>query len=293
MFDIMIDVMLFFWNLIKYPLFLVVALILLFNLLVKIYTFIESKKQGIKIKRKALPVKKQRYFKSLVYTLPHQMALDRLTYNPDDFTYKGIVIFEGPQGNGKSISMAQFAYIMLEQYPKAKCISNIKFEKANASLTTWKQLLTYNNGKQGVVVIIDELQNWFSCKDSKDFPPEMLSVVTQNRKNHRIILGTAQSFYMLAKDIRTQCTEVRSCKTFFGCLTIVRKKIPRIDSSGEVIEWKSNGWYWFIHNNDLRNSYDTYEVVARMAKSGFYQRQVPQGNNTSVNVNIMQRKRGK
>ena len=285
--------LLFLWDIIKYPLLIIFLLILIFRLLVVIYTFIESKKQKIKIKHRTVRKKKQRFFKSLVYTLPHQMALDRLQYDPDDFTYKGIVIFEGPQGNGKSISMAQFAETMLNEFPQAKCISNIKYTRADKALTHYKQLMTYNNGKHGVVVVIDELQNWFSCKDSKDFPPEMLSVVTQNRKNHRIILGTAQSFYMLAKDIRTQCTEVRSCKTFFGCLTIVRKKIPKIDSSGEVIDWKSNGWYWFIHSNDLRNSYDTYEVVQRMAKSGFYQRQVTPENKTNISVNVMQRKRGK
>lgn len=286
------DTLIFIWNVLKYPLFVILACVILFRVLIMVYTFIESKKQKIKIKHKPLPKKKQRYFKSLVYTLPHQIALDRLQYNPDDFTHKGIVIFEGMQGNGKSISMSQYAHTMLDEFPKAKCISNIKFNRANASLTNWKQLLTYNNGKAGVVVMIDELQNWFSCKDSKDFPPEMLSVVTQNRKNHRIILGTAQSFYMLAKDIRTQCTEVRSCKTFFGCLSIVTRKIPKIDSAGEVIEWKPNGWYWFIHDKELRNSYDTYEVVNRMAKSGFYQRQVPAENKTNVNINITQKKRG-
>ena len=44
------------------------------------------------------------------------------------------------------------------------------------------------NGINGVIVVMDELQNWFSSNDSKNFPPEMLSVITQNRKNRRMVL---------------------------------------------------------------------------------------------------------
>lgn len=76
-------------------------------------------------------------------------------------------------------------------------------------------LMSYKNGIQGVIVSIDELQNWFSSNDSKNFPPEMLEVITQNRKNRRIILGTSQNFYLLAKAIRSQATEVRRCSTLF------------------------------------------------------------------------------
>ena len=86
--------------------------------------------------------------------------------------------------------------------------------------------------------IMDELQNWFSSNDSKNFPPEMLGVITQNRKNRRIILGTSQNFYLLAKAIRSQATEVRRCSTFLGCLTIVRRAEPILDSEGNVAEWK-------------------------------------------------------
>lgn len=116
---------------------------------------------------------------------------------------------------------------------------------------------------------MDELQNWFSSNDSKNFPPEMLGVITQNRKNRRIILGTSQNFYLLAKAIRSQATEVRRCSTFLGCLTIVRRAEPILDSEGQVAEWKNRGWYFFVHNKKLRESYDTYKVIENLSKSGF------------------------
>ncbi len=84
-------------------------------------------------------------------------------------------------------------------------------------------LLTIKNGIRGVIVCMDEMQNWFSSNQSKDFPPQMLEVVTQNRKNRRVIMGTAQSFNRLAKPLREQATEVRKCCTLFGCVTIVHR----------------------------------------------------------------------
>lgn len=140
---------------------------------------------------------------------------------------------------------------------------------------------------------MDELQNWFSSNDSKNFPPEMLSVITQNRKNRRIILGTSQVFNMLAKAIRTQTTEVRRCTTLLGCLTLVRRLEPILDSEGNVVEWKKKGFYFFAHDKKLRESYDTWKVIERFKNVGFQKREiVPEVTN---NTYILQKtgKKGK
>lgn len=97
----------------------------------------------------------------------------------------------------------------------------------------------------------------------------MLEVITQNRKNRRVIVGSAQNFYLLAKAIRTQTVEVRDCLTLFGCVTFVRRREPVLDETGAVVEWKRRGIYWFVHDKDLRESYDTYRVIESLAESGF------------------------
>ena len=172
-------------------------------------------------------------------------------------------------GAGKTISMIEYAMRMQEEYPLSKCCSNLGYKYEDNKLKDWRMLMHYKNGKQGVIVIMDELQNWFSSNDSKNFPPEMLGVITQNRKNRRIILGTSQNFYLLAKAIRSQATEVRRCTTLLGCLTIVRRAEPILDSEGNVAEWKRRGLYFFVHNKKLRESYDTYKVIENLSKSGF------------------------
>lgn len=185
--------------------------------------------------------------------------------------------------------MIEFAMRMQEEYPLAKCCSNLAYKYEDNKLKDWRMLMNYKNGKKGVIVIMDELQNWFSSNDSKNFPPEMLGVITQNRKNRRIILGTSQNFYLLAKAIRSQATEVRRCTTLLGCLTIVRRAEPILDSEGNVAEWKKRGMYFFIHNKKLREAYDTYKVIENLSKSGFKE-QLP---DMSTNITIVESKKGK
>lgn len=213
---------------------------------------------------------KRSAFLRLFYDAPRQYVADIYDRKPDFFRPQGLVIFTGRQGNGKSIAMMKYALDLHDMYPECKILSNTKFSYQTQPLTHWRQLVTFKNGHMGVVAIIDELQNWFSSNQSKNFPPEMLSVITQNRKNRRLILGTSQNFYLLAKAIRSQCTEIRECVTFAGVLTFVVRREPLVDSDGDVKEMKYRGSYFFVHNSRLRDSYDTWAVVDSLSKSGFH-----------------------
>ena len=261
-----------FWafiKLLKYPLYIV---LLLFTIFIDCCSFFFCLNliKGKRLKKGEHHfVKKPSLLKKLFVLLPKQYVDDIFEREPDFFKYQGMVIFEGRQGSGKTISMVKFMSDMQKEYPLAKCITNLAYKNENDKLKTWKMLMDYKNGKYGVIVGMDELQNWFSSNDSKNFPPEMLSVITQNRKNRRIILGTSQNFYLLAKAIRSQATEVRRCTTLLGCLTIVRKFEPILDSEGNVVEWKRRGIYCFVHDKELRESYDTWKVIENLRKSGF------------------------
>ena len=204
--------------------------------------------------------------------LPYYIGVDIARRNPNYFRPHGVVIFTGHQGYGKSISMFQYATTLKNEYPLVKIISNTKFTLADYNLNHWKFLVNFDNGELGVIAIIDELQNWFNSKQSKNFPPEMLSTITQCRKSKRIVLGTAQQFYMISKDLRTQCTLVCECYTIFSRLTIVVKKEPIVDNEGEVLKMRFKGFYSFVQTDKLRESYDTYATIKNLSDSGFYER---------------------
>lgn len=257
------------FELLKYPLYVVLICIALFVVLCSFW-FVLRLCQGKRLKKGTRHfVKKESFFYKIFVKLPRQYIDDYFARDPDYFPYQGCIIFEGRQGEGKSIGMVEFAKRMKQEYPLSKCITNLDYTEEDAKLKHWRTLMNYKNGIYGVIVVIDELQNWFSSNDSKNFPPEMLSVITQNRKNRRIILGTSQNFYLLAKAIRSQATEVRRCTTLLGALTIVRRFEPILDSEGNVQEFKYRGWYFFVHDKELRDCYDTYKVIDRFKDVGF------------------------
>ena len=209
---------------------------------------------------------------SVFILAPRQLVEDTINRPPDFFKPQGLIIFTGAQGRGKTVALVEYMQYLQKCYPLAKCITNLNYSHEDDRLTHWRQLIDYKNEQKGVIVGMDELQNWFSSNQSRSFPPEMLSVITQNRKNRRVILGTAQNFHLLAKPIRGQCTEIRECMTLCGCFTIVRRKEPVIDDKGDVKEYKNRGFYFFVHTKEIRESYDTYKVIESLAESGFQEK---------------------
>lgn len=225
-------------------------------------------------------VKREKALHALFISIPKRLVKDALARSPGFFRYQGLIIFTGRQGSGKTIAMTKQLLDYQSEYPYCKILTNYGFRYQDAEITDWRDLIGKNNGIEGVAIGLDELQNWFSSGASRDFPPQMLETITQNRKNRRVILGTAQTFNRLAKPIREQTTEVRFCYTFFGVLTVVVCKYPDIGSDGDVKRWKPAGFYWFVHNEFVRTAYDTWYVVEALAKSGF----LPQGQQPEISV---------
>lgn len=270
MFQTMLNIMMMIFKLAMYPLFAILGIIMIFYLDTMFWYFVRYAK-GDRVKQgstRKLP--KRNAFLKLFVDAPKQYVDDLYNRKPDFFQPQGMIIFTGRQGDGKTSAVMQYAMELHDQYPLAKCLSNTEYIYQDAPLQHWKQLVKYKNAHRGVIVIMDELQNWFSSNQSRNFPPEMLSVITQNRKNRRVILGTAQNFYLLAKPIRSQCTEIRQCKTFAGVVTVVVRREPIIDNDGEVKEMKYRGMYFFVHSRRLREAYDTWAVVENFTKSGFH-----------------------
>ena len=271
MFDIFIEILLVFFNILKIPILFICFIIALLIVLVAInLVYCRLVKKMPRIKTSSVKTQKKPFLFKIFVEFPRQLAFDIANKDPDRFPYKGVVIFTGRQGNGKTIALVNAINSMQSSFPRCKVITNLRYTEEDDSLYHWRQLCDYTNSKYGVIVGMDETQNWFSSAQSKSFPPEMLSVITQNRKNARIILGTAQSFHLLAKSIRSQCTEVRECHTIFGCVTYVTRKEPILDADGNVSEYKRIGSpYFFVHSQKLRSMYDTYFTVDSLSKSGF------------------------
>ena len=231
-------------------------------LVFKFYFKMEMQPSGI------VPVKGRPLIKQLFYDVPRRYILDMYQREPGFFRPRGIHMFCGEQGAGKTIACVEMMLRLQKKYPQAKMITNFGVTTENDELARWQQLLDYTNGHKGVIVGIDEIQNWFMSGLNK-LPEGMLEVATQNRKNNRILCCTAQVFTRVNKGLREQVTMVYNPHTFLGCFTVVVKRKPVFDSEGNVIDMKYRGMYSFVHSEELRNAYDTYKVIHTLSKEGF------------------------
>ena len=113
---------------------------------------------------------------------------------PGAFKESGIVIYEGSQGSGKTISMIHDVMILQHKYKNVKVMDNLGYEFTNFDIQNPNDILKVNNGVFGVITSLDELGIWFNSRKFKEFDNSMLQVIFENRKCRRLLLGTAQKF---------------------------------------------------------------------------------------------------
>ena len=208
--------------------------------------------------------------KRLFIYFPRRFVLDLLTRNPNEFNMYGLHLFVGEQGSGKTVATVEFLQRIKGQFPLCKIATNFEYKEQDSAIEHWKDFIFNNNGIYGQVDVIDEIQNWFSSNQSKDFPPEMIQEITQQRKQRKIFIGTTQRFERMAKPLREQVNYIYYPMTIAGCLTIVKVCKPKIDSDGQIKEQKVVRRYFFIHTDEIRNSFDTYHKIKKQAESGFH-----------------------
>lgn len=191
--------------------------------------------------------------------------------DPDFFAYSGTQIYIGRQGSGKTISAVRDVLRIKEQFPKSIVVTNLLLD------VPWKDdivsfqsvdelsdvLVNVNNGKFGVIYLIDEIHTYFNALESKNIPPYVFTEISQQRKQRKLIIGTSQLFLRLAKPFREQCDNMISCSTMFGMLTFLSAydaMTLSTDNDGNIIATKRrSSFYW--HTDELRNSYDTFQKV--------------------------------
>jgi hypothetical protein len=208
--------------------------------------------------------------KRLLWDFPKQLMLDYLEKDPDYFREYGVHVVEGDQGKGKTIATVYMLRRFQQMYPKLKVKTNFNFKNQDDSIKSHNCIIASENGIYGEIDVIDEIQNWFNSLNSKNFPPEMMTEITQQRKQRKMIMGTSQVFTRVAKPIREQTYFLYTPLTIGGCLTFVLISKPVISADNAIPDKKKYcGMFFFVHDKELRESYDTYHKIEQMAKEGY------------------------
>ena len=153
------------------PIFIIIAIYGFFCSVVIIVTFIKNKQHFDFVKG---TYKKQGLLYKL-FMIPYMLGYTIAHSDPNTFRPHGVVMFEGRQGCGKTSAMIKYATDLKQQYPLSKIVCNTEFKLSDVDLTSWEDMINVKNGTNGLICILDETQQWFNSKQSKDFPPECLS----------------------------------------------------------------------------------------------------------------------
>lgn len=205
----------------------------------------------------------------LFIDFPKQLAHDLITIDPNTFREYGMHLLCGEQGSGKTTLMAYLVRKYKTIYPRVIVRSNFSCSMQDYELTSWEDLTLDTNGIYGEIDCIDEIQNWFSSNQSKNFPPDMLTIITQQRKVRRCILATSQVFTRVAKPIRENTYLMYYPFTVAGCITFVRVYKPVLDEQGNLKERKLRKFFFFVHDEELRSMFDSYKTICTLRDSGF------------------------
>lgn len=204
---------------------------------------------------------------NLLQLFPVSLKMFKRKY--EGFPYQGIHIFTGEQGAGKTLKLMHVLWRMHEEYPEALIVSNMTLKGIDyIPYEGIKQLSTLNNGKDGIIYVIDEIQTLFSSLESKNMPVSTLSVWAQNRKNRRVILGTTQRFTRVSKGIREQVSyHIECARPILGFFRYRVIDAAQYDENGKLPSDARPPFYkFYVPKTSIMDSYDTGEVIHRKDK---------------------------
>lgn len=188
----------------------------------------------------------------------------------------GTRVYKGFQGSGKSLSMLNDILQCRKMFPESIIFSNLKIKDLDyyyiEDTKQFRDAMKVQNGSKGVLIAIDEAHLFFNKKDG--IPLDVLTCISQQRKDRRKILFTTQIWEELDVSLRKQVKEVVSCKNIgrIQINNVIDGESVKFDK--QLGTWTGNTKEWIIykHNEELYQRYDTYQKIVTNEE---YKREMP------------------
>jgi Zonular occludens toxin (Zot). len=150
-------------------------------------------------------------------------------------------------------------------------------------------LKRYGNGKYGVIFLVDEIQLYFNSLQSKNINIEVMTQISQQRKQRKHIVCTSQVFGRMAKPLREQFSNVILCKGYFNlfqkCMLIDRDSIDGESSTDTNLTGTVVKNFWYIRSPKMFERYDTYVVIENKNIEATSEKQNIYGREGNINDN--------
>lgn len=211
-------------------------------------------------------------------SLNPKYAVEKLKYDieflrehPTYFKPDGFICFTGIQGGGKTSTAVEYVHRLVREYPNAWICTNmyINFPDWDGKLIPYedyKQIENLDNGYDGIILLLDEIQILFNSLESAKIDPSWFTIISQQRKRRLHVVGTAQNFGRIAKCWREQVTACIMCKQYFGIIQyngVVALQEIEVDERDEVTKFPVSCAYWFFINSAVFGYYDTWQKISR------------------------------
>lgn len=188
----------------------------------------------------------------------------------------GIYGYFGLPGKGKTMALTyELERLRKKHGDKIYIMTNYFYEGQDIEFKSWEQLLkTYD---KPLVVAWDEVQNEFTSRNFKNFPIELLTLLTQNRKGNGVrIMYTAQRYNRVDKVFRELTHYAIMCNTILGRLTRMRyyhwEDYEQLNTTSNVdmkVKIRQTKTISFVQTDKIRELYNSYKML-ESAKSKDY-----------------------
>ena len=148
----------------------------------------------------------------------------------------GSMVYVAHQGQGKTLSMTDYAFRIRKEFPESLIYSNIKLfgidYKFIFSDEDVKEALSVQNGSKGVLVLLDEAHLYFGKKTGISL--DVLTAISQQRKDRRRIVFSSQIWEELDISLRKQVKDIMKCRKIFGRFILIERQ------DGESLHYDKN-----------------------------------------------------
>lgn len=184
----------------------------------------------------------------------------------------GLHIFVGMFGKGKTISAVKHVYQYARKYPQVRVYTNINLynfpdHTEIIDLTNYQQII---DAPGDSIFLVDEISSIFQSRSYATFPPALMGLLLQVRKEKKMIVGTAQRFPHVDKLIRDITFNVIDCSLHYKRFQILKFY--------DGLDWEEKNvmniptplmYQAYITTDRDRHRYDTEELISKMKKEGF------------------------
>ena len=189
----------------------------------------------------------------------------------------GIFQFVALPGEGKTMSMVAHIERYRAEFDKKKqpyvIATNFAYKYNNYFISHWTDMVRISKqcyeDKIPCLIAIDEVHITFDSTDWKNFPPEILAMLSFNRKFGLEFLCSSQIYERIPKKIRDIANYTVICKNIGHFDRLFRCYYFRKDdyeSQFEGKKKKANYIKEYIADDNLRSLYNTLEQVDMMTE---------------------------